>query len=213
MPDLTLEFAAGAAAGRKIAGIDEVGRGPLAGPVVAVAACIPPALFSDSLIAEVNDSKKLSPAKRELIAAQLREAIPHGIGLVEVAEIDRINILQATFAAMERAVEILADRLGAMPDHCLVDGNRLPKLPVPAEPVIKGDQRSASIAAASIIAKVHRDGIMAALAERHPGYGWERNAGYGTAEHLAALAKLGVTPHHRRSFRPVREAVSIVPVP
>lgn len=208
LPDLSLEIDAGGDLGTLVAGIDEVGRGPLAGPVVAAAAHIPPALYSDPLISEVNDSKKLSIARRDAIAARLREAIPFGIGVAEVEEIDRINILQATFLAMGRAIEALGAGLGVPPDLCLVDGNRLPKLAIPARTVVKGDQRSASIAAASIIAKVHRDAIMAAFAERYPGYGWERNAGYGTAQHLAALATLGPTPHHRRSFRPVRDAVS-----
>jgi len=208
LPDLSLEIDAGATRGTLVAGIDEVGRGPLAGPVVAAAACIPPALYAESLIAEVNDSKKLSAARRDDIAARLRADVPFGIGIAEVEEIDRINILQATFVAMGRAVEALGQALGRQPDLCLVDGNRLPRLAMPARPVVKGDQRSASIAAASIIAKVHRDAVMAELAAQHPGYGWERNAGYGTAEHLAALAALGPTPHHRRSFRPVREAVS-----
>lgn len=210
LPDLSLEIDAGGDRGTLVAGIDEVGRGPLAGPVVAAAACIPSSLYADPLIAEVNDSKKLSIARRDAIAARLRETIPFGIGMAEVEEIDRINILQATFLAMSRAVEALGTVLGAQPDLCLIDGNRLPKLAMPARTVIKGDQLSASIAAASIIAKVHRDAIMTVLSENHPGYGWERNAGYGTAEHLAALATLGPTPHHRRSFRPVREAVSAV---
>ncbi|WP_420402895.1 ribonuclease HII [Nisaea sp.] len=208
MPDLSLEIDAGSNLGTLVAGIDEVGRGPLAGPVAAAAACIPPSLYADPLIAEVNDSKKLSIARRDAIAARLRETIPFGIGIAEVEEIDRINILQATFLAMGRAVAALTASLGSPPDLCLVDGNRLPRLEIPMWPVIKGDQRSASIAAASIIAKVHRDAIMKALAGRHPGYGWERNAGYGTAEHRTAIATLGVTPQHRRSFRPVREAVS-----
>ncbi|MEQ8334916.1 ribonuclease HII [Nisaea sp.] len=207
MPDLSLEMEAGADRGLVIAGIDEVGRGPLAGPVMAAAVQIPPALFGDPLFAEVTDSKKLSAARRTMIAATLTSTVPFGIGVAEVEEIDRINILQATYAAMGRALAALADRLDGSPDFCLIDGNRLPPLPVPARAVVKGDMRSLSIAAASIIAKVHRDRIMCVLAETHPGYGWERNAGYGTAEHLAGIAAHGVTEHHRRSFRPVRDAL------
>lgn len=209
LPDLSLEIAVGAKTGKQIAGIDEVGRGPLAGPVVAAAVCIPPALYGAPLIAEVNDSKKLTGPRRQAIAERLRVALPFGIGLAEVQEIDRINILQATFQAMARALDALGAALDAPLDHCLIDGNRMPKLSIPAETVIKGDEKSASIAAASIIAKVHRDALMTDLAALHPGYGWERNAGYGTAEHLAGLAAHGVTPHHRHSFRPVREAASI----
>lgn len=207
MADLSLEFDAGADRGLVVAGIDEVGRGPLAGPVMAAAVTIPPALYGDALFRDVTDSKKLSAARRTVIAEALTRAVPFGIGVAEVEEIDRINILQATYAAMGRALAALADRLNGSPDFCLVDGNRLPPLSVPARAVVKGDMKSLSIAAASIIAKVHRDTVMRVLAESHPGYGWERNAGYGTAEHLAGIAAHGVTDHHRRSFRPVRDAL------
>ncbi|WP_339851882.1 ribonuclease HII [uncultured Nisaea sp.] len=198
---------AGAAQGAVIVGIDEVGRGPLAGPVMAAAVHIPLALHTDPLLRDVTDSKKLSAAKRELIAGALVGLVPHGIGVAEVEEIDRVNILQATYLAMARAAAALSSRLDSAPDLYLIDGNRLPPLPVPARAVVKGDLKSLSIAAASIIAKVHRDTAMRVLAEAHPGYGWERNAGYGTAEHLAGIAAFGVTDHHRRSFRPVREAL------
>ena len=207
MSDFSLEMDAGAAQGAVIVGIDEVGRGPLAGPVMAAAVHIPLALHTDPLLRDVNDSKKLSAAKRELIAGALVGLVPHGIGVAEVEEIDRVNILQATYLAMARAAAALSSRLDSAPDLYLIDGNRLPPLPVPARAVVKGDLKSLSIAAASIIAKVHRDTAMRVLAEAHPGYGWERNAGYGTAEHLAGIAAFGVTDHHRRSFRPVREAL------
>ncbi len=207
MSDFSLEMDAGAAQGAVIVGIDEVGRGPLAGPVMAAAVHIPFALHTDPLLKDVTDSKKLSAAKRELIAGALVGLVPHGIGVAEVEEIDRVNILQATYLAMARAAAALSSRLDSAPDLYLIDGNRLPPLPVPARAVVKGDLKSLSIAAASIIAKVHRDTAMRVLAEAHPGYGWERNAGYGTAEHLAGIAAFGVTDHHRRSFRPVREAL------
>ncbi len=207
MSDFSLEMDAGAAQGAVIVGIDEVGRGPLAGPVMAAAVHIPLALHTDPLLRDVTDSKKLSAAKRELIAGALVGLVPHGIGVAEVEEIDRVNILQATYLAMARAAAALSSRLDSAPDLYLIDGNRLPPLPVPARAVVKGDLKSLSIAAASIIAKVHRDTAMRVLAEAHPGYGWERNAGYGTAEHLAGIAAFGVTDHHRRSFRPVREAL------
>tara|TARA_E500000318_G_scaffold89677_2_gene87311 strand:+ start:704 stop:1357 length:654 start_codon:yes stop_codon:yes gene_type:complete len=207
LSDFSLEMDAGAAQGAVIVGIDEVGRGPLAGPVMAAAVHIPFALHTDPLLKDVTDSKKLSAAKRELIAGALVGLVPHGIGVAEVEEIDRVNILQATYLAMARAAAALSSRLDSAPDLYLIDGNRLPPLPVPARAVVKGDLKSLSIAAASIIAKVHRDTAMRVLAEAHPGYGWERNAGYGTAEHLAGIAAFGVTDHHRRSFRPVREAL------
>lgn len=207
MPDFAYELEAGAGHGSIVFGIDEVGRGPLAGPVIAAAVWIPPALFEAPILAPVTDSKKLSPARRELIDTDLRTHVSFALGVAEVEEIDRINILQATFAAMERAVESLVEQLGEAPALCLIDGNRIPKIAHPARALVKGDFLSVSIAAASIIAKVERDRLMARLSESHPGYGWERNAGYGTAQHLAGIAAYGVTPHHRRSFRPVRDAL------
>ena len=180
-----------------VCGVDEAGRGPLAGPVVAAAVILDPR----QPIAGLNDSKKLSAKRREVLAMEIRErALAWAVAEASVDEIDRINILQASFLAMRRAVA----GLSLAPDHLLVDGNRLPRdLPCRAEAVVKGDARSLSIAAASIMAKVTRDRIMVDLAQQHPGYGWENNAGYPTSEHLAALLNLGVTPHHRRSFRPV----------
>ncbi len=199
-PDLEIEAAAGAAAGRRVCGIDEVGRGPLAGPVIAVAVILPPHGLPSALAAEIDDSKRLSRAVRERLDASLRPLVAFGVGRAEVAEIDRINILRATELAMRRAVEALP----AAPDLALVDGNRVPALGCPARAVVGGDRRCLSIAAASILAKVARDREMATLARAFPGYGWERNAGYGTAEHRASLARLGPTPHHRCSFAPVR---------
>ena len=212
MSDFSLEMDAGAAQGAVIVGIDEVGRGPLAGPVMAAAVHIPLALHTDPLLRDVTDSKKLSAAKRELIAGALVGLVPHGIGVAEVEEIDRVNILQATYLAMARAAAALSSRLDSAPDLYLIDGNRLPPLPVPARAVVKGDLKSLSIAAASIIAKVHRDTAMRVLAEAHPGYGWERNAGYGTAEHLAGIAAFGVTAvlqaGPRSTFRRCRHTVT-----
>jgi ribonuclease HII len=195
MPDLSLETALGGV----VAGIDEVGRGPLAGPVIAGAVILDVARLPARLRDGLNDSKVLSRATREALAAALPDCARIGIGSASVAEIDSLNILRATLLAMGRAVEDLGVPLG----HALVDGNRPPALPCPVTCVVKGDARSLSIAAASIIAKVRRDALMAELAGAHPGYGWERNAGYGTAEHLAALDRLGPNVHHRRSFAPV----------
>ncbi len=182
-----------------MAGLDEVGRGPLAGPVVAAAVVLNEAAAPPGL----DDSKKLSARQREALSVQLRTVALIGIGAASVAEIDRLNILAASLLAMRRALDSLAWRMGRLADLALVDGNQSPGLPCRTELVIKGDSRSASIAAASIIAKVARDRAMAALARECPGYGWERNAGYATARHRAALIRLGPTVHHRRSFAPV----------
>ena len=207
MPDYALETRLAALHGGPVAGVDEAGRGPWAGPVVAAAVVLDPTRLPSALLSRLDDSKALKPAAREAILAELQEAASRGlarlgVGRAEVEEIDRVNILQASLAAMGRAIATLT---GPAPAAVLVDGNRLPQLTCPAEAVVKGDARSLSIAAASIVAKVTRDREMAALAARFPGYGWERNQGYGTAEHQAALEALGVTPAHRRSFRPVRE--------
>lgn len=203
MPDRRLEFARPA----PVAGIDEAGRGPWAGPVVAAAAIIAPCSILPAALAGLDDSKKLNRSRRQALFTALCQARDRGlvwfaVGRAEVDEIDRINILQASHLAMRRAVAALPFRLG----YALVDGNLKPDLPCPAEPVIKGDARVLAIAAASIIAKVTRDAIMAKLAGIHPGYGWERNAGYGTSEHQEALKSLGLSPHHRRSYAPIRRA-------
>ncbi len=199
MPDFSLEAAARGEGHALIAGIDEAGRGPWAGPVVAAAVILDGARLSPELRASLDDSKKVSRARREELFAALPEYARIGIGRAEVEEIDRLNILRATLLAMGRAVAALPVR----PDFALVDGNQLPDLPCPARAVVGGDGLSLSIAAASIVAKVSRDADMAALARAHPGYGWERNAGYGTAEHRAALERIGLSPAHRRSFRPI----------
>ena len=204
MPDFAAEralaAALGAPSGGPVAGVDEAGRGPLAGPVVAAAVCFPDLALPAAVRALIDDSKKLPPRRRAAAHAAILETGTVGTGEASVAEIDRLNILQATMLAMQRAVAALA----APPAAVLVDGNRAPDLPCPARPLVGGDGLSLSIAAASIVAKVTRDRIMARLAADFPGYGWERNAGYGVAAHRAALAALGPTPHHRRSFAPVR---------
>ena len=180
-----------------IAGVDEVGRGPLAGPVVTAAVILDPARPIDGL----RDSKKLSEARREALAIEIREhALAWALGRAEVEEIDQLNILEATLLAMRRAVEALP----MMPAKVLVDGNRLPRLACPAEAVVKGDQTVPAISAASILAKVARDTEMTEYDARFPGYGLAVHKGYPTADHLAALRRLGVTAIHRRSFGPVR---------
>ncbi len=182
-----------------VAGIDEVGRGPWAGPVVAAAVIVRAAL-PDGIARKIDDSKKLNAAAREALVDALAPYATIGIGRADVEEIDTLNILKATHLAMRRAV----DALGCVPARAVVDGNSLPPLPCPSAPVIGGDALILEIAAASIVAKVARDRLMRELATAHPGYGWERNAGYGTAEHRAGLARLGVTAYHRRSFAPIR---------
>ena len=195
-PDYSLEQAATEAGARRIVGVDEVGRGPWAGPVVAAAVWLDPAKIPEGL----NDSKKLSAARRDALELQIAAVADVSVALATVEEIDEINILAATYLAMQRAIA----GLSIAPDHLLIDGNRLPPdLPAPAQAIIKGDGRSQSIAAASIMAKIWRDRLMVDLAQQHPGYGWETNAGYGTKTHQSGLREFGVTPHHRRSFKPI----------
>ncbi len=196
MPDFRFETDLMAAGARIVAGVDEVGRGPLAGPVTAAAVILHP----DRIPAGLNDSKALGAKRREALLAEIEDMAEIGIGWASVSEIDAINIRNAAFLAMRRAVEALQ----TVPDHVLVDGNACPPdLPCAASPLVKGDARSVSIAAASIVAKVARDKVMAELDAAHPGYGWATNAGYPTQAHRDALQHLGVTPHHRRSFAPV----------
>ncbi|WP_299727430.1 ribonuclease HII [uncultured Endozoicomonas sp.] len=186
-----------------IAGVDEVGRGPLCGPVITAAVVLDPA----RPIPGLNDSKKLSEKKRdELFDLICRDALSWSLGRAEVAEIDELNILHATMLAMQRAVE----GLSVTPDLAYIDGNRCPKLACRAEAVVKGDSRVAEIAAASIVAKVTRDREMAVLDKEWPGYGIAGHKGYPTKVHMDALKKLGATPIHRRSFKPVREALVLV---
>ena len=181
----------------RVAGVDEVGRGPLAGPVVAAAVILDPA----RPISGLDDSKRLTARRREALAQEIRaHALAWALGRAEVDEIDRMNILQASMLAMERAVAGLAIR----PEHVYVDGNRLPNLPVAATAIVGGDARVAEIAAASIVAKVTRDAELVALDERFPGYGFAGHKGYPSRAHLDALERLGPCSEHRRSFAPVR---------
>lgn len=185
-------------AGRWLAGVDEVGRGPLAGDVVAAAVILNP----EAPIEGLNDSKKLTPKRREVLFDEIQSgAAAWCIARASVAEIDRLNILHASLLAMTRAVQ----GLSRAPEHVLVDGNRLPDWDYPAQAVVKGDSRHPAIAAASILAKVERDREMVAFAERYPGYGFAEHKGYPTKTHLAALERLGVSPIHRTSYAPVRE--------
>jgi ribonuclease HII len=184
-------------AGPMIAGVDEVGRGPLAGPVVACAVIMPPDIRA---IGGVDDSKQLTGLQRLRLAALIRRrAVAIGLGAASSREIDRLNIYHATTIAIRRAL----GRLGMAPDHVILDGRTIRSLGIPHTAIVGGDARCYSIACASIIAKVTRDRVMKALAPRYPSYGWDRNVGYTTAKHLAGLAAAGATPHHRRSFIPV----------
>jgi len=181
-----------------VCGVDEVGRGPWAGPVVAAAVI----LDAENIPLGLNDSKKLTLKRREVLFDVITATAHVGIGMASVAEVDEVNILNATYLAMRRAME----KLPVVPEYALIDGNRLPPdLICPAETIIKGDGRSVSIAAASIIAKVTRDRIMVTLSQQFPGYGWEKNAGYGVPAHIEGLKRLGVTPHHRVSFKPIHK--------
>lgn len=198
-PDYAFEIEHGAPHVR-VCGIDEAGRGPLAGPVVA--ACV--VIDAENCPEGLDDSKKLDEPKREALFAELSRCAEIGVGIASVEEIDRLNILWASMLAMSRAFAALE----RVPAFALVDGNRLPKLACPGRAIVEGDGRVLSIAAASIVAKVTRDRLMTGLAAEHRGYGWETNRGYGTPEHLDALNRLGPTLHHRRSFAPVRNILS-----
>ncbi len=189
---------------KRICGVDEAGRGPLAGPVVAAAVILDPA----RPITGLADSKKLSAARREKLAVDIRaSALAWCVAEASVAEIDALNILQATLLAMRRAVAGLA----VVPGEALIDGNRCPALDMPARAIVGGDATVAEISAASILAKTHRDAGLIDLHARYPQYGFDRHKGYGTAEHLAALRAHGPTPHHRRSFAPVRAQLALFP--
>jgi ribonuclease HII len=178
-----------------IAGVDEVGRGPLAGPVLAAAVVLPPGIA----IRGIDDSKKLSAEKRVALYEEIRaRAVAIGVAGASTRTVDRLNILRASHHAMRQALQ----RLGCIPDHVFVDGLPVPDLGHAHTAVVGGDARVHAIACASVVAKVVRDRIMHLLAGRYPGYGWDTNVGYGTAEHRAAIARLGLTPHHRRSFEP-----------
>lgn len=190
-----------------VAGIDEAGRGPWAGPVVAAACILNPTEIDPAILALIDDSKKLTKLKRERIFESLttpnQSGLAYGIGEATVQEIDCMNILQATFLAMKRAVE----NLPIQPQSLLIDGNQNPKIGMPTQLLVKGDSKSLSIAAASIIAKVHRDHIMQDLAAQYPYYGWESNAGYGAKAHQEGLASHGVSPHHRTSYAPIQRCL------
>ena len=184
-----------------ICGVDEAGRGPLVGAVVAGAVVLDPL----NPISGLKDSKRLTPARREALYAEIvLKAKAWGVGEASPLEIDQINILQATMLAMQRAVDDLCTRLGRLPDKALIDGNRCPSLPIPAEAIIKGDSKEQAISAASIVAKVTRDRQMVDLHARYPDYGFLQHMGYPTPVHLAALRQWGACPEHRRSFSPVR---------
>jgi ribonuclease HII len=204
MPDFAIERRCAGI----VCGIDEAGRGPLAGPVVAAAVVLDPKRFPRSLRQRLDDSKVLNAAEREACWQALGRCVERGtahigVGAASAREIDTINILRAALLAMARAVAALA----VSPDTALVDGDAAPPLACTVQTIVKGDGRSFSIAAASVVAKVTRDRLMRALAPRYPGYGWETNVGYATREHGEAIARLGPTPHHRRSFAPVRLAL------
>jgi ribonuclease HII len=189
-----------------ICGVDEAGRGPLVGAVVAGAVVLDPL----KPISGLKDSKRLTPARREALYAEIvLKAKAWGVGEASPLEIDQINILQATMLAMQRAVDDLCTRLGRLPDKALIDGNRCPSLPIPAEAIVKGDSKEPAISAASIVAKVTRDRQMEALHARYPDYGFLQHMGYPTPVHLAALRQWGACPEHRRSFAPVRAVLDL----
>ncbi len=195
-PDYSLERSAIQRGAHIVAGVDEVGRGPLAGPVVAAAVILNARAIPEGL----NDSKKLTNNRRIALNQEIWAKAEVSVGEASVDEIDELNILRASHLAMERAVL----GLKRTPDHLLIDGNMIPAgLTLSAEAIVKGDGRSLSISAASIVAKIYRDSIMWDLAQHYPGYGWETNVGYPSKSHRLALQNLGVTPHHRRSFKPV----------
>jgi ribonuclease HII len=190
-----------------VCGVDEAGRGPLVGAVVAGAVVLDP----NNPIEGLKDSKKLTAARREYLYEQIMEkAKAWGVGEASPLEIDQINILQATMLAMRRAIEDLATRLGTWPDKALIDGNRCPELPIAAEAIVKGDAKEPAISAASIVAKVTRDRQMMSLHERHPEYGFAQHMGYPTEAHFAALKQYGACDQHRRSFSPVRKVLESI---
>ncbi len=197
-----------------IFGLDEAGRGPWCGPVVAACVCWPNYEIPSDLAEQIDDSKKLSATKREQLFDMIMQSNAIvGIGLSSSTEIDEKNILQATFLAMERAVEQAQKNYNVTPAALLIDGNRLPKnISIPAKSVVKGDHLSLSIASASIIAKVTRDKLMKEMAKSYPQYGWDKNAGYGTKEHINAIEKYGITSLHRRSYAPIKRYLEHKPV-
>ncbi|MGZ5234236.1 MAG: ribonuclease HII [Burkholderiales bacterium] len=201
-PTFELEAAEHQLGSRPIAGVDEAGRGPWAGPVVAAAVILNP----DRIPANIDDSKVLDEDSRAYLYKRIMKVAIVAVGIADVDRIDRDNILGATLWAMAEAVAQLTDT----PKLVLIDGNRAPRLPMLARTIVKGDAKCLSIAAASIIAKVTRDRLMMELARDYPGYGFERHKGYGTPEHQAAITKLGISALHRRSFKPVQLALGLV---
>jgi len=201
-PTFELEAAEHQLGSRPIAGVDEAGRGPWAGPVVAAAVILDP----DKIPANIDDSKTLDEDSRAFLYRRIMKVAIVGVGIADVDRIDRENILGATLWAMAQAV----NQLGEVPKLVLVDGDKTPRIPMSVRAIVKGDSKCLSIAAASIIAKVTRDRLMMDFARNYPGYGFERHKGYGTPEHQAAIAKLGVSALHRRSFRPVQLALGLV---
>lgn len=200
MPDFLFEQTSGY---QKVVGVDEAGCGPWAGPVVASAVIF--FEYNEKPWSKLNDSKKLSKKKRELLYYSLTNSsqLTYGVGIASVEEIDMLNIAKATCLAMQRAIIALPEK----PNYILIDGIRKPQINIPFELIVKGDSKSLSIAAASIIAKVTRDQIMDDISKSYPEYGWSKNAGYGTSFHEQALKRLGVTPHHRKSFAPIRKLI------
>ena len=205
MPDFKIEenlHVSGA-----VFGLDEAGRGPWCGPVVAACVYWPNFEIPEELVTQIDDSKKLTPLKRGRLYEQIISSnAVYGIGIASSSEIDEYNILEATFLAMKRALEQVKTNQHLTPAYALIDGNRLPKnWSLPTKAVIKGDHLSLSIASASILAKVTRDRLMTEMAHLYPQYGWEKNAGYGTKEHIEAIEKYGITPFHRRSYAPIKK--------
>ncbi len=203
MPDFALENQIELPIGRFVCGVDEAGRGPWAGPVVAAAVIFEDQKLPELLVKHLNDSKKLNEKRREELFDVIQEKAIWAIAEATVEEIDKLNILQANFRAMQRAIMALGNKVG----HALIDGNKVPRLLLPATAIVKGDGKSFSIAAASILAKVTRDRQMKELDEIFPGYGWAQNKGYGTKQHQEALTRLGINEHHRKSFAPIRNLV------
>ncbi|MCE7886112.1 MAG: ribonuclease HII [Alphaproteobacteria bacterium PRO2] len=202
-PDFSIERSAGGL----VCGLDEVGRAPLAGAVVAACVFIPEEHLKKKIWMKVNDSKALTRGVREELVVEIREYSSWAIGEACPREIETINIVQASFLAMRRAFDGMCGQFGVQPDMALIDGHIRPKFPCAVQAVVKGDARSVSIAAASIIAKVHRDRMLTEMAMTHPHYGWERNVGYPTTEHLEAIDRHGITDHHRKTFAPVRNFI------
>ena len=203
MPDFTFEKSFETS--DFVVGLDEAGRGPWCGPVVAACVGWPDLKCPEELARQINDSKKLAAVKREKLFDEILSATPiWGIGQASAKEIDEINILQASFLAMQRALDEVIQK-GFRPTVALIDGNRLPDWEMKKRAIIGGDAKSLSIAAASILAKVTRDRIMTELAKKYPHYGWEKNAGYGTKAHQAGLAQFGITPEHRLSYAPIKK--------